>query len=143
MIRRNPATVLMRIRSFAESEALRRLGAARTREEAAILERAAREHEYMTRPTADGLISPVELRALQLQGMGSVEFLAAAAAACRRAQDVSDETRRVWLKARNDLESVKRLDQRRKHDAARAARRAAERSLDRLVLESLGRDRWK
>jgi flagellar export protein FliJ len=142
MIRRNPATALMRIRSFKESEALRRLGAARSREEAAALERAAREHEYLTRPTPDGLISPVELRALQIQGIGSAEALAAAAAACRRAQDLSDETKRMWLKARDELESVKRLDQRRKREAARAAGRAAERALDELVVESWGRERW-
>jgi hypothetical protein len=142
MIRRNPAAALMRIRAFKENEALRRLGAARTREEEAAAERAAREHDYLNRPTADGLLSPVELRALQLQGVRSVEMLSAAAAVSRRAQDLTDETRRMWLKARDELESVKKLDQRRRHDAARAARRAAERTLDRLVIENQGRDRW-
>jgi flagellar biosynthesis chaperone FliJ len=143
MIRRNPATVLMRIRAFKENEALRRLGVARTREEAAAAELVAREQEYVSRPVPDGLLSPVELRALQLQGVRSMELLAEAATTSRRARQLTEDARRVWLKTRDELESVKRLDVRRRNEAARAARRAADRELDRLVVESQGReDPW-
>jgi hypothetical protein len=143
IFRRPSVAALMRLRSYEERAARRRLGSAMERAAAAEAERVMRERAYRELPFPGGVLSPAELRALQLQGIRTVELLAEASTASRQAHEHAEGSKRAWLKANDDLESVRKLDRRRRQDAARAARRAAERALDRLVLETRGVDPWR
>lgn len=143
MKRRNPIGVLVRLRGIREERARRALGRASQEEVRAEGVLASRQAEYRDRPAPPAELSPVELRALQLQGMRSYELLTEASAEYQRALEQVEEARRAWRRSRDELEAAERLERRRREEAARRARVAAQRALDQLVLTLRGRQPWK
>ena len=78
------------------------------------------------------MLTPLQLRTLQLQGIRSLELLAEAAAAYEHAELAKESARLSWMNAQTDLKSAEQLDQRRREEGALQARIASQRSLDEL-----------
>ncbi len=134
---------LIWLRGIRERQARSALGVANARAATMRDELEARRqaHEERAEPPAE--LTAAQLRALQLQGIRSVELLAEAAAAYQAAREEAERARREWEQAHGRLESAKRLDHRRHVEAARRAEAAAQRSLDQLILALRERRRWR
>jgi flagellar biosynthesis chaperone FliJ len=131
--KRNPVASLLRLRSIREKQARRFLS--QTQQEAMEAQRhvAERREQYERRPTGEGsMLTPLQLRTLQLQGIRSLELLAEAAAAYEHAELAKESARLSWMNAQTDLKSAEQLDQRRREEGALQARIASQRSLDEL-----------
>ena len=139
MTRGNPFDVLVRLRKIDERQRRAALAAARQAHE----EARERLEEYKERHRQslelDEMLSPVELRSLQLRGLQTHEDLVAAADTYARAQITLDDRIDGWRRSAEDLDAAERLDQRRKDESARLARVAADRSLDELLAVMHGR----
>lgn len=94
-----------------------------------------RRQAHLARPTGPVELDATTLRALQLQGLGSHELVEAAEGARAVAEHRVEELRRAWSLASVRRKSVERLAERRAHEEAAAAERAAARALDELVLQ--------
>lgn len=143
MIRQRSLRPLIWLRGIRERQARSALGAANAgaavaRDELEDRRRIHEEHAGM--PSE---LTAVQLRALQLQGIRSVELIAEAAAAYEAAREEAERARREWQQARGRLESAKRLQHRRELEAARRAEAAAQRALDQLVLALREHRRWR
>jgi hypothetical protein len=134
---RDPLGVLARLRAIEEQRAQAAAARAQLAAQAAEHTAASARDAYAARPQPDLALTPVALRALQLQGTGALEVLQEALLA----RDEADHARRgaqdALSMATARRKSVERLTQRRMVEASRAAQAAAQRSLDELVL--LGR----
>lgn len=97
----------------------------------------ARAHD--ARPPVAGQLSPLQLRALQLQGMASWSQLAGATAAADEARAVRDE--RVAHRQRRtiDRRATERMVERRSQEAAAVAAATAQRALDDIAVARWGR----
>lgn len=142
MKRRRSLVRLVRLREIRELQARRALGEANRRALVAKRELDEREREQREAPELPVILSPVQLRALQLSGIRSLELIAEAAAAYQASLEAAERARLGWTDARSRLESAKRLDQRRREEALRCARLAAQRSLDQLMLTLREGRRW-
>lgn len=125
---------VLRIREVAERRALgeaataqRVAGAARAR-----LEARTRELAELTPPVR--ALTSVELRSLQLRGLAQHDLVTDAAADVALAEERHEELLRAWALTAVQRRSVERLDERRRTEAALAARGAADRALDEVVL---------
>lgn len=131
---RNRLSVLQRLRAIEERRA--QADAARAQRDARRAEARVGDarHHYETRPAADEMLGPVQLRALQLMGTGALEVLQEAVVA----RDDADEVRRGAQDALSlaavRRKSVERLAERRMVEAARVAQAAADRALDELMI---------
>ncbi|GIU99276.1 MAG: hypothetical protein KatS3mg014_0892 [Actinomycetota bacterium] len=134
---------LIWLRGIRERQARSALGAANVRAAAARDELEARRRAHEERADPPPELTAVQLRALQLQGIRSVELIAEAAAAYAAAREEAERARREWEQARARLESATRLDHRRRVEGARRAEAAAQRSLDQLVLALREHRRWR
>lgn len=134
---------LIWLRGIRERQARSALGAANARVGAARDELGSRRRAHEERAGLPPELTAAQLRALQLQGIRSVELIAEAAAAYAAAREEADRARREWEQAHGRLESAKRLDHRRRLEAARRAEAAAQRSLDQLVLALREHRRWR
>lgn len=124
---------VLRIRKLKESQALAEVATVQQRIEEArtrVQERKAAEH-----------IDPVveeqkalRLRAMQISGLRAIELTDEARAEVHRSVVELEEALRSWSAASARTKSVERLDERRKVEAAVAAMRSSQRSLDELVL---------
>jgi flagellar biosynthesis chaperone FliJ len=133
---------LVRLREIREQQARRTLGEANRRALEARDTLRAREEAHRQIPELPEVLTPVQLRALQLQGIRSLELIAEASAAHAASLEEAERARHDWREAHGQLESAKRLEQRRRAEAIRRARLAAQRSMDQLMLTLREGRRW-
>jgi len=133
MARRNPFVVLSRLRSIDEKMERAGLAAARSAHDEARERLDAYKAKYRESVPIEDLITPVELRSLQLRGIVSHEALLRAADEFDRSRKQLEVRTESWRRAAADLEAAEEAEARRRDDAARQARTAAERSLDDLL----------
>ena len=131
--RGNPFDVVARLRRIDERQARAALAHARAAHRAARerLEAHTLTHSQPLVPAE--VLSPLELRSLQLRGLHSHEAVMAATEAAHRAQQRTDAATAEWRRASDELEAAERLAAKRHEESARRARLAAERSLDDLM----------
>lgn len=133
MSKRNPVASLLRLRSIREKQARRSLSEAQQVALDAEQRMEYRRDQYASRPTGEGsVLSPLQLRTLQLQGIRSLEMLAEAAVEYEHAELARKSARLSWMNSQSDLKSAERLEQRRREEGALQARIASQRSLDEL-----------
>lgn len=130
---RSRLAAVLRLRAMAERRTRGQLAHAE-REQRRAEEMLARRREAPLPESPEGLLSPLQLRALALQGVRSHELLLHAAAEVERSREVRGQAHREWSEASRELKSTERLDERRTQQAVDHARTAAERALDELVL---------
>ena len=133
MRRGNPFDVLVRLRRIDEKQRRAALAAARQAHEQARDRLEEYKERHRKALQIDEMLTPVELRSLQLRGLQTHEDLIAAAEDYARARQALEDRIDGWRKSAEDLDAAERLDQRRKDEAARLARTASERSLDDLL----------
>lgn len=133
------AHVVLRVRRILEQRAIAR--AAEAEAELAThldtVRRRAKAHDE--RPVGTGTLTPLQLRALQLQGMASWTHLAEARQAADRAARVRgerDEERRARVV---DRRASERMVERREQEVAAVAAATAQRALDDLAVLRWGR----
>jgi hypothetical protein len=139
MRRGNPFDVLVRLRKIDERQKRAALAAARQAHERARERLEDYKERHRKALELDEMLSPVELRSLQLRGLRSHEDLVVAAEDYARAQRSLDDRIDGWRRSAEHLDAAERLDQRRRDETARLARVAAERSLDDLLVTLHGR----
>lgn len=132
MKRKNPFGVLVRMRSI--DERLARAQLATTRQAHDQARRKLEELKAKHREDIDvgELLGAVNLRSLQLRGMGSYEMLSEAARVYQQSELTLRAKSKTWRRAAADVDAAERLDDRRKQELAREAAKAAEKSLDDL-----------
>lgn len=132
---------VLRLRGIAERQAAGALaGAQRDLRQAEELV-AQRCAATAATPLAGAPLSPLQLRALELQRLAGHDLVQAAVSARDEADERRGELARAWSLASTRRRSVERLDERRSAEAAAAARAAADRALDEIVLLVHGRER--
>jgi flagellar export protein FliJ len=131
--RSNPFTVLSRLRAIDERQARAALANARDAHERARERLEAYKERYQKERTPSEILTPLELRSLQLRGFRSYETMMEAAAAFERSQRHLDAKAGSWRRAAADLDAVERLETKRNEETARRARAVADRSLDELL----------
>ncbi|HWH33276.1 MAG TPA: hypothetical protein VNU01_11460 [Egibacteraceae bacterium] len=124
---------VLRLRSLAERKARGQLAHAE-REAALAAEMLDRRREAPPPAVPSEVLTPLQLRALSLQGVRSHELLQAAAAEAQRTQKTRDQAHDHWAHASKEHKSAERLDERRRSQIAEQARVAAERALDEMVV---------
>lgn len=139
MTRGNPFDVLVRLRKIDERQRRAALAAARQAHEDARERLEEYKERHRQSLELDEMLSPVELRSLQLRGLQTHEDLVAAADTYARARITLDDRIDGWRRSAEDLDAAERLDQRRKDESARLARVAADRTLDELLAMMHGR----
>ena len=139
--RPNPFDALLRLRSVEERRNRAKLAEARRVHEEARARLEEMKERYREQLTPEEILSPVELRSLQLRGMSSHEILVEAAEEHERTRRHMERAASDWRRAAEDLDAAERLEQKRKDEMARRARMAAERSLDDLQVILRGRRR--
>ncbi|HMC80646.1 MAG TPA: hypothetical protein VKO35_08860, partial [Acidimicrobiia bacterium] len=130
----NPIGRLLRLREIREEQARGVLASAAKAASEAARSVEARREEYDSRPPYPATLTPAELRGLTLQGVRAHELVADAIVVYNEALGHTERARAGWASASADLKSAEKLDQRRRIEADRLARAAAERALDELVL---------
>lgn len=133
MKRKNPFDVLVRLRSIDEKMARAQLANSRKAHE-----RARRKLEELKEQHSEGievgeLLGPVNLRSLQLRGMGSYEMLSEAGRVFHHSEQALRSRADSWRRAAADVDAAERLDENRKQELAREAAKAADKSLDDLI----------
>jgi flagellar export protein FliJ len=133
MKKRNPFNVLVRLRSIDEKQA--RASLANTRQAHDQARKKLEELKERHREDIDvgEIMGAVNLRSLQLRGMGSQELVAAAAEAFQRSERAMHAKSEAWRRAAADLDAAERLDDKKKKEAAREAAKSAEKTLDDLM----------
>ena len=132
-MKRNPFNVLVRLRSIDEKQARAALANTRQAHEQARMK--LEELKAKNREDLDvgEILGPVNLRSLQLRGMGSYEMLSEAAQAFRHSERALHKKSEAWRRSAADLDAAERLDEKRKKEVAREAAKSAEKSLDDLM----------
>jgi hypothetical protein len=132
MKKRNAIGKLVWLRGVREKSARRKLASAHGEEQSAYGELEGAVARMAAHQAPEDIITPAELRALQVQGFKLQEIVVAAevlhADRLQRLVDSRDE----WRSAAADLDSAENLRDRRLVDEATKARAAAERALDDL-----------
>jgi flagellar export protein FliJ len=133
MKKRNPFNVLVRLRSIDEKQA--RASLANTRQAHEQARKKLEELKERHREDVDlgEVIGAVNLRSLQLRGMGSHELVTAAAQAYQQSERAMSAKSEAWRRAAADLDAAERLDEKKKQEMAREAAKSAEKSLDDLM----------
>lgn len=125
---RRPLTVLLRLRGIEELRAAATAArAARSVQQAVVAAEQARSN-HLRRPLADQPLSPLQLRAVQLQGMATADMVEAADAELVAMARERQRAGRELTQAGSRRKSVERLVDRRTAEAALAAGRLAERA---------------
>ena len=75
----------------------------------------------------------VNLRALQLRGLGSHEMVVAAAQVYQKSERALHTKSEAWRRSAADLDAAERLDEKKKQELAREAAKSAEKALDDLM----------
>lgn len=131
--KRNRLAAVLRLRALAERKARGEL--AHAERELQLAQEMLRRRVETPRPEMPAeLLSPLQLRALAMQGLRSHELLQEAAAEAERNRKLRDEAQQHWSDASREHKSAERLDERRRTQIAEQARVAAERALDEMVV---------
>jgi flagellar export protein FliJ len=133
MVRRNPFVILSRLRAIDEKMRRAELAVARSAHDQARARLEAYRAKHRETIPVEDLISAVELRSLQLRGVVSHEALMRAADEFDRSAKHLSTKAEGWRRAAADLDAAEKLEARKRDEAARRARTAAERSLDDLL----------
>lgn len=141
MNRRNPIASLLKLRSIRERQARADFGLAQRDVQLAAADLETRRRAHDERPEPPEVLTAVQLRALQLQGIRSLELVAQAAMAYDQARLRAEQARDAWLGSTKELDKAKSLERRRREEAARLAQTAAQRALDQLIIAMRGRPR--
>jgi flagellar export protein FliJ len=124
---------VLRLRRLLERRALGELAASQRKLREAERALAARKEAYRRRPRAAATVTPLQLRALELQGVALVDEVEGARDAHAGASAERDALRSAWSHAAVQRESVERLAQRRLDAAVAAAEAVRARALEELV----------
>ena len=141
MKKRSAAGKLLWLRDIREKAARRRLADAHSSEQTAREALDEAVERYTTRSQPQDLVTPAELRALQLQGLQLQELVEAAEAIYAERMQILHESRETWRTAAADRDSAENLKDRRMAQEASRARAAMERTLDELHITRQGRRR--
>ena len=138
-MKKNPFNVLVRLRSIDEKQARAALANTRQAHENARkkLEEMKAKHREEIDPGE--ILGPVNLRSLQLRGMGSYELVSEAARTFQQSERAMHAKSEAWRRTAADLDAAERLDEKRKQELARDAAKSAEKSLDDLMSMLHGR----
>lgn len=133
------AHVVLRVRRALERRAKAQAAQAETTLRAQVerTRELARAHE--ARPRGAGQLRPLELRALQLQGLASWTHVAEAEAAAEEATRTRDAHRAEQQRRAVDRRATERMVERRDEQAAVVAAATAQRALDDLTVLRWGR----
>lgn len=132
-MRKNPFDVLVRLRKIDEKMARAELANKRRTHELARHKLEELKAKHTEELEAEELLGAVNLRSLQLRGMGSYEMLMQAAEVFQHSERAMRAKADAWRRAASNLDAAERLDERRKQELAREAAKAAEKSLDDLM----------
>lgn len=133
MKRRNPFSVLVRLRSIDEKQARASLATTRQAHEQARKKLEELKERHREDIDVGEIIGPINLRSLQLRGMGSHELVTAAAEVYQRSERAMAAKADSWRRAASDLDAAERLDEKKKQEVAQEAAKSAEKSLDDLM----------
>ncbi len=137
--RRDPIKSVLRLRGIREKQHLAEVAKVNQKISDARERIQERRVDYQERPVPEAVVDPARLRALHLSGIRSNELLEMAIEELvKTEQDLSDARQR-WADASAKRKSAERLSDKRNSDAAAAAIRAGQRSLDDLVVTMWGR----
>jgi flagellar biosynthesis chaperone FliJ len=126
---------VLRLRELTERRALGAVAGGQRDVLAAKEELAARVQEIQALSSPAGRpLSALELRTLELRGLAHHDLVVDATSEVELAEDRQAELIRAWSHASAQRKSVERLTERRRVEAAHAARAAADRALDEAVL---------
>ncbi len=125
---------VLRVRELAERRALGEAAAAQRVAGAARQRLDARRRELNELTPPKRALTPLELRSLALRGLAQHDLVRDAESDVQLSEERHEELVRAWSLAAVQRRSVERLDERRSIEAALAARRAADRALDEIVL---------
>jgi hypothetical protein len=126
---------VLRVRELAERRALGEAAAAQRDVRSAAEARAARVEALAAAVQPAGrALTPLELRTLQLRGLAAHDLVVDAVSEVELAEERHAELVRAWSLASVQRRSVERLAERRRIEAAVAARQAADKALDEIVL---------
>lgn len=132
-MRRNPFDVLVRLRKIDEKMARAELATKRRAHDQARRKLEELKAKHTEELEVGELLGPVNLRSLQLRGMGSYELLTAAAEVYQNSERAMQAKAEAWRRAASDVDAAERLDERRRQELAREAAKSAEKSLDDLM----------
>lgn len=132
-MRRNPFDVLVRLRKIDEKMARAELANKRRAHELARRKLEELKAKHREDIEVGDLLGPVNLRSLQLRGMGSYELLVDAAGVYQNSERAMHAKAEAWRRAASDVDAAERLDERRRQELAREAAKSAEKSLDDLM----------
>lgn len=139
--RRNPFSILARLRSIDERIARTELATAGESRRRAQERLDHFKQQYREQTPVEERLSPGQLMSLRLRGIRSHEQLVEAANEYERADTALDRRTDTWRTAAADLDAAERMEGRVKERQARDARVAAERALDDLFsMLHTGRD---
>ncbi len=132
-MKKNPFSVLVRLRSIDEKQA--RAALANTRQAHEQARKKLEELKAKHREDIDvgEILGPVNLRSLQLRGMGSYEQVSEAAVAYEASERAMHTKAESWRRSASELDAAERLDEKRNQEMARDAAKSAEKSLDDLM----------
>lgn len=133
MKKRNPFNVLVRLRSIDEKQARASLANTRRAHDQARKKLEELKERHREDIDVGEIMGAVNLRSLQLRGMGSQELVAAAAEAFQQSERAMHAKSEAWRRAAADLDAAERLDDKKKKEAAREAAKSAEKTLDDLM----------
>lgn len=132
-MRKNPFDVLVRLRKIDEKMARAELANKRRAHDQARRKLEELKSKHREDIDVGDLLGPVNLRSLQLRGMGSYEMLTEAADVYQHSEKAMHAKAEAWRRAASDVDAAERLDERRRKELARHAAKAAEKSLDDLM----------
>jgi hypothetical protein len=132
-MRRNPFDVLVRLRKIDEKMARAELANKRRAHDLARRKLEELKTKHREDIEVGDLLGPVNLRSLQLRGMGSYELLVDAAEVYQNSERAMHAKAEAWRRAASDVDAAERLDERRRQELAREAAKSAEKSLDDLM----------
>ncbi len=133
MKRKNPFDVLVRLRKIDEKMARAQLATTRQSHEKARRKLEELKAKHREDIDVGEMLGPVNLRSLQLRGMGSYEQLTEAARVYQNSERAMNARSEAWRRAAADVDAAERLDDKRRQDLAREAAKSAEKSLDDLI----------
>ncbi len=131
--KKNPFDVLVRLRSIDEKMARAQLANSRKAHDMARRKLEELKEQHNEGIEVGELLGSVNLRSLQLRGMGSYEMLTEAARVFHNSEQAMRSRAESWRRAAADVAAAERLDEHRKQELARDAAKAAEKSLDDLI----------
>ncbi len=136
--RRDPIRTVLRLRGIREKQHMAEVAKVNQKISEARERIEERRAGYQERRAPETMVDPARLRAIQLSGIHSHELLQMATEELIKTEHELTEARQRWADASAKRKSAERLNDKRNSDAAAAALRASQRSLDDLVVTVWG-----